>query len=69
MPFRDKGAVMLDLQGRIVFTSTYVSDLLGVDFDKITLISSFQKTWKRLNERLRLIKSRTLNRFDFGYDE
>ena len=60
---------MLDLQGRIVFTSTYVSDLLGVDFDKITLISSFQKTWKRLNERLRLIKSRTLNRFDFGYDE
>ena len=41
MPFRDKGAVMLDLQGRIVFASTYVSDLLGVDFDKITGMSCF----------------------------
>ena len=41
MPFQDKGAVMLDLQGRIVFASTYVSDLLGVDFDKITGMSCF----------------------------
>src|SRR5215472_11532453 len=41
MPFRDKGAVMLDLQGRIVFASTYVSDLFGVDFDKITGMSCF----------------------------
>ena len=41
MPFRDKGAVVLDLQGRIVFASTYVSDLLGVSFDKITGMSCF----------------------------
>src|SRR5215468_8616560 len=41
MPFRDKGAVMLDLQGRIVFASTYVSDLLGVELDKITGMSCF----------------------------
>ena len=41
MPFRDKGAVMLDLEGRIVFASSYVSDLLGVDFDKITGMSCF----------------------------
>jgi PAS domain S-box-containing protein len=41
MPFRDKGAVMLDMDGRIVFASTYVSDLLGVEFDKITGMSCF----------------------------
>jgi PAS domain S-box-containing protein len=41
MPFRDKGAVMLDMDGRIVFASTYVSDLLGVDFAKITGMSCF----------------------------
>ena len=32
---------MLDLDGRIVFASTYVSDLLGVDFDKIMGMSCF----------------------------
>ena len=38
MPFRDKGAVMLDLDGRIVFASTYVCDLVGVEYDKIIKI-------------------------------
>ena len=41
MPFRDKGAVMLDLDGRIVFASSYVCDLVGVDHDKIHLMICF----------------------------
>jgi len=41
MPFVDKGAVLLDFDGRIVFASTYVCDLLGVELDKITGMSCF----------------------------
>jgi PAS domain S-box-containing protein len=41
MPFRDKGAVMLDLDGRIVFASTYVCDLIGVEHDKIHRMTCF----------------------------
>lgn len=41
MPFRDKGAVMLDLEGRIAFASTYFCDLVGVQHDKIAGMSYF----------------------------
>lgn len=41
MPFRGKGAVMLDLTGRIAFASTYFCDLLGVEHDKVARMSYF----------------------------
>lgn len=41
MPFHDKGAVMLDLNGRIAFASTYFCDLVGVEHDKIAGMSCF----------------------------
>jgi len=41
MPFRDKGAVLLDFDGRIVFASTYVCDLVGVEHDKIHGMTCF----------------------------
>jgi PAS domain S-box-containing protein len=41
MPFHNKGAVLLDFDGRIVFASTYISDLLGADLDKIMGMSCF----------------------------
>src|SRR5215470_7762466 len=41
MPFRDKGAVLLDFDGRIVFASTYVCDLVGVEHDKIHEMTCF----------------------------
>ena len=39
MPFRGKGAVMLDLSGRIAFASTYFCDLVGVEHDKVAKMS------------------------------
>ena len=39
VPFRGKGAVMLDLQGRTAFASTYFCDLLGVEHDKVARMS------------------------------
>ena len=39
MPFRDKGAVMLDLKGRIAFASTYFCDLVGTEPDKVARMS------------------------------
>jgi len=39
MPFRGKGAVMLDLSGRIAFASTYFCDLVGVEHDKVSRMS------------------------------
>ena len=39
MPFRGKGAVMLDLSGRIAFASTYFCDLVGVEHDKVARMS------------------------------
>jgi hypothetical protein len=49
MPFRDKGAVIIDLTGRIAFASVYFCDLVGIEHDKIkgvclVLISSIQRT-------------------------
>jgi PAS domain S-box-containing protein len=41
MPFRDKGVVMLDLNGRILFASTYFCDLVGIEHDKIDRKSCF----------------------------
>jgi PAS domain S-box-containing protein len=35
MPFRDKGALLIHLDGTIAFASTYFCDLLGVAHDKI----------------------------------
>ena len=39
MPFRGKGAVMLDLDGRIAFASTYFCDLVGIPHDKVAGMS------------------------------
>src|SRR5215510_10207170 len=39
VPFRGKGAVMLDLRGRIAFASTYFCDLVGVEHDKVARMS------------------------------
>ena len=39
MPFRCKGAVMFDLQGRIAFASTYFCDLVGVEHDRVARMS------------------------------
>ena len=41
MPFANKGALMLDLDGRIVFASTYFCDLIGVKHDRIAGMSFF----------------------------
>jgi PAS domain S-box-containing protein len=41
MPFRDKGVVMLDLNGRIAYASTHFCDLVGVEHDKIAGRSCF----------------------------
>lgn len=41
MPFLGKGAVILDLNGRIAFASTYFCDLVGVEHDKIAGMSCF----------------------------
>jgi len=34
MPFADKAALILDLDGRIAFASTYFCNLVGVEHDK-----------------------------------
>jgi PAS domain-containing protein len=39
VPFRGKGAVMLDLDGRIAFASTYFCDLVGIQHDKVAGMS------------------------------
>src|SRR5215510_11560229 len=39
VPFRGKGAVMLDLKGRIAFASTYFCDLVGIEHDKVARMS------------------------------
>src|SRR5262245_29458750 len=39
MPFANKGALMLDLDGRIVFASAYFCDLVGVEHDRIAGMS------------------------------
>lgn len=41
MPFPGKGAVLIELSGRIAFASTYFCDLVGVDHDKIGGTSYF----------------------------
>jgi len=39
VPFRAKGAVMFDLQGRIAFASTAFCDLVGVEHDRVARMS------------------------------
>jgi PAS domain S-box-containing protein len=41
MPFPGKGAVLIELSGRIAFASTYFCDLVGVEHDKIAGMSYF----------------------------
>lgn len=41
MPFSGKGALLINLDGRIVFASTYFCDLVGVEHDKIAGMSCF----------------------------
>jgi len=39
VPFRNKGAVMLDLAGRIAFASTYFCELVGVEHHRVAGMS------------------------------
>jgi len=41
MPFTGTGVVLVDLNGRIAFASTYFCDLVGVEHDKIAGTSYF----------------------------
>ena len=41
MPFKNTGLVMLDLNGRIAYASTYFCDMIGVAYDKIAGMSCF----------------------------
>jgi len=41
MPFANKGALIVDLNGRIVFAGTHFCDLVGVEHDKIAGMSYF----------------------------
>ena len=41
MPFANKAALILDLNGRIVFASTYFCDLVGLEHNKIAGRSYF----------------------------
>jgi len=41
MPSRDKGVLLLQLEGRIAFASTYFCDLVGIKFDKVAGTSYF----------------------------
>ena len=41
MPSRDKGVLLLKLEGRIVFASTHFCDLIGIQFDKVAGTSYF----------------------------
>jgi PAS domain S-box-containing protein len=41
MPFPGKGAVLIKLSARIVFASTYFSDLVGLEYGKIAGMSFF----------------------------
>jgi len=41
MPFPGKGAVLIELSGRIAFASTSFCDLVGVEHDKIAGMSYF----------------------------
>src|SRR5262245_39979362 len=41
MPFSGKGELMVGLNGRIAFASTYFCDLVGIEYDKIDGKSCF----------------------------
>jgi len=41
MPTRDKGVLLLKLEGRIIFASTHFCDLVGIKFDKVAGTSYF----------------------------
>jgi PAS domain S-box-containing protein len=41
MPFPGKGAVLIELSGRIAFASAYFCDLVGIEHDKIAGMSFF----------------------------
>jgi len=41
MPFKNAGVLLLQLDGRIAFASTYFCDLVGVEHDKVAGTSYF----------------------------
>jgi hypothetical protein len=41
MPFPGKGAMLIEISGRIAFASTYFCDLVGIEYDKIDGMSFF----------------------------
>jgi len=51
MPFPGKGAVLIELSGRIAFASTYFCDLVGIEHDKIAGMSFFDFVYREdMNE-------------------
>jgi PAS domain S-box-containing protein len=41
MPFKNTGSLLLNLDGRIAFASTYFCDLVGIQHDKVAGMSCF----------------------------
>jgi PAS domain S-box-containing protein len=41
MPFKNAGTLLLTLDGRIAFASTYFCDIVGVEHDKVAGMSCF----------------------------
>jgi PAS domain S-box-containing protein len=53
MPFPGKGAVLIELSGRIAFASTYFCDLVGIEHDKIAGMSFFAFVYPEDMEKAR----------------
>jgi PAS domain S-box-containing protein len=53
MPFPAKGAVLIELSGRIAFASTYFCDLVGIEHDKIAGMSFFAFVYPEDMEKAR----------------
>src|SRR5262245_33389484 len=69
MPFANKGALIVDLNGRIAFASTHFCDLVGVEHDKIAGMSYFDFVFPRqvqeAKKHLEACKASTLLPFLF----
>jgi len=61
MPFPNTGVLMLDLNGRIAFASTYFCDLVGLEHDKVPGMSCFDFVFPEdLDEARKLFEANKL---------
>jgi PAS domain S-box-containing protein len=57
MPFPGKGAMLIEISGRIAFASTYFCDLVGIEYDKIDGMSFFDFVYPEdMNEARKLFE-------------